>query len=73
MKRALSKAISQSLPTYPKMEDILIDLENCMNNRPLIFQGEELKQPELTPNTLLQGKTTPILEEDLVKIGKESV
>ena len=44
-----------------------------MNNRPLLYQGEEFEQPVLTPNTLLRGKPTPILEQDLEKIGEEDV
>ena len=49
MKRALSKAADQSLPTYPELEDILIHIENCTNNR-LLLQGEEFEQPVLTPH-----------------------
>jgi len=44
-----------------------------MNNRPLLYQGEEFEKPVLTPNTLLRGKPIPILEEDLEKIGEENV
>ena len=73
IKRALSKAVGRSLLTYPELEDILIDIENCMNNRPLLYQREELEQLVLTPNTLLRGKTTPVLEEDPETIGEEEV
>ena len=73
MKRALSKAVGRSLLTYPELEDVLIDIENCMNNRRLLYQGEEFEQPVLTPNTLLRGKPIPVLEEDLEAIGKEKV
>ena len=40
MKSTLSKAVGRSLPTYPELKDILIDIENCMNNRPLLYQRE---------------------------------
>ena len=40
----------------------------CMNNRQLLYRGEEF-----TPNTLLRGKQTPVLEGDLEAIGKEKV
>ena len=70
MKRALSKAVGRSLLTYPELEDVLIDIENCMNNRPLLYQGEEFEQPVLTPNTLLRGKPTQVLEEDLEELAK---
>ena len=73
MKRSLSKAISRSLLTYQELEETLLDVETCMNNRPLLYQGEEFEQPVLTPNTLLRGKPTPILEEDLEKIAENGV
>ena len=44
-----------------------------MNNRRLLYRGEEFEQPVLTPNTLLRGKQTPVLEGDLEAIGKEKV
>ena len=71
MKSALSKVVGRSLLTYPELEDVLIDIENCMNNGPLFYQREELEQPVLTPNALLRGKPTPVLEEDLETIGEE--
>ena len=59
--------------TYPELEEVLLDVETSMKNRPLLYQGEQFQQPVLTPNTLLRGKSTPVLEEDLEKIGKEGV
>ena len=38
---------------YPEPEDILIDIDRCMKNLPLLYQGEEFEQPVLTPNALL--------------------
>ena len=59
--------------SYSELEEVLLDVETSMNNRPLLYQGEEFEQPVLTPNTLLRGKPTPILEQDLEKIGEEDV
>ena len=73
MKRALSKRLGQSLLTYLEFEDVLLDLENCMNNPPFLYQGEEFEQPVLTPNTLLRGKPSPILEEDFQETGEDKV
>ena len=36
MKRALSKAVGRSLLTYPGLEDVLTDIDNCINNRQLL-------------------------------------
>ena len=33
--------------TYSELEDILIDIENCTNHRPLLYQGEAIEQPVL--------------------------
>ena len=63
--------VGRSLLTYPGLKDVLIDIENCMNNRTLLYQGEEFEQPVLTPNTLQRGKPTPVLEEYLEAIDEE--
>ena len=67
------KRLGQSLLTYPEFEDVLLDLENCMNNPPFLYQGEEFQRPVLTPNTLLRGKPSPILEEDFQETGEDKV
>ena len=72
MKRSLSKVIGKSLLTYQELEEVLLDVEMTMNNRPLLYQGEEFEKPVLTPNTLLRGVPIPILEEDLEKIEEEN-
>ena len=73
MKRSLSKVIGQSLVTFQELEEVLLDVEMTMNNRPLMYQGEEFEKPVLTPNTLLRGEAIPILEEDLVNVAEENV
>ena len=73
MKRCLSKVLGRRFLSYPELEEVLLDIETSMNNRPLLYQGEEFQQSVLTPNTLLRGKPTPILEQDLAKIGEEDV
>ena len=52
---------------------MLLDVKTSLNNRPLLYQGEEFEQPVLTPNTLLKGKPTPMLGQDLEKVGEEDV
>ena len=73
MKKCLSKVIGRSLLSYEELEEVLLDIEICMNNRPLFYQGEEFEQPVFTPNMSLRGRPNPILEEDLEKIGEEEV
>lgn len=73
MKRSLLKVIGRSLLTYQELEEVLLDVETSMNNRPKLYQGEKFEQPVLTPNTLLRGRPTQVLEEDLEKIREKKV
>ena len=71
MKRALSKTIGRGYLKFKELENVLYDIENFMNNRPLTYQGEDFEQPALTPNTFLRDNGTMTLEEDLEKIADE--
>ena len=64
--------IGQSLLTFQELGEVLLDVEMTMNNRPLMYQGEEFEKPVLTPNTLLRGEAIPILEEDLEVGGEDT-
>ena len=72
MKRTLSKVIGRSLLRFDELEEVLIDVETSMNNRPLIYQGEEFERPVITPNILLRGNPVPVVEEYLELLGDES-
>ena len=71
MKRCLSKVIGRKLLSFGELEEVLLDVEQTMNNRPLSYQGEEFEEPVLTPNVLLRGKNAPVLEESLEVVGEE--
>ena len=74
MNRTLSKVIGNGLLSFAEFDEVLMDAECCMKNRPLCYLGEESEQPVLTPNVLLRGRPTPVLEEDLERLNKgESV
>lgn len=69
MKNALSKSVGRRLLSYDELEDVILDVETTMNNRPLVYQGEEFTEPVITPNILIRGKPVPVLEEDLDKFS----
>ena len=57
-KRCLVKAIGLEKLTYEELTTVLADVENVINNRPLVYVGEEdLTQP-LTPSHLFCGRRT---------------
>ena len=70
MKRSLSKTIGKKLLTFSELEEVLLDVECTMNNRPLCYQGEEFEHQVITPNIMLRGKPEVLLEEDLNKLAQ---
>ena len=64
MKNCLSKAIGRALLKYEELEEVLLDVETFLNNRPLCFMEEEFEQPVITPNLLLRGQSAHFLEEN---------
>lgn len=53
MKNTLSKAVGRALLTFEELEEVLLDVETFLNNRPLCYMGEEIEQPVITPSILL--------------------
>lgn len=49
MKNALSKAIGRALLRFEELEEVLLDVESFLNNRPLCYIGEEFETPVITP------------------------
>ena len=62
-KTALSKSIGRALLTYKELEETLMDVECFMNNRPLTYLNDEFEQRVITPNILIRGEPTTLLEE----------
>ena len=44
----MSKTIGRGYLSFQELEDVLLDIENFMNNRPITYQGEDLEKPALT-------------------------
>ena len=41
--------------TWAELEEVLLDIEIILNNRPLTYIKEEIDYPILTPNSLILG------------------
>ena len=61
VKSALNKTVGNSLLTWAELEEILLDVEVKLNNRPLSYADEDVQLPLLTPNSLMfaQPNTLP--------------
>ena len=68
MKRSLSKVVGKSTLRLEELEEVLLDVECVMNNRPLCYQGEEFEEQVITPNILIRGRPSTVLEQDIEQI-----
>ena len=64
VKQSLYKTIGNGYLTWSDLQDVLLDVEVTLNNRPLGYVEDDVQLPLLTPNTLLFGQPNQIPEED---------
>ena len=77
-KRAFYKTIGNGTVTYEELEDVVLDVEVALNNRPLSYLEDDVELPVLTPNSLLNVNPVQVPElkahhlenEDLRKRAK---
>ena len=53
MKRSLHKTIGRGCLKWKELEEVLLDVEVALNNRPLQYVEDDVQRPILTPNSLL--------------------
>ncbi len=64
VKRTLKKSLGRAKLSLSELTELMLDVEFCINNRPLTYQGEDLEMEPLTPNHLIHGRRMkPIYEE----------
>ena len=65
MKQSINKTIGRATLYLDEMEELLLDVEIAVNNRPLSYVEEDDKFPLLTPNLMMYGQSN-ILPETVV-------
>ena len=50
------RIIEKAQLTWAELEEVLLDIEKILNNRPLTYIEEEIDYPILTPNSLILGR-----------------
>ena len=53
-KRAFYKSVGNGTLKRSELEEVVLDVEVAMNNRPLSYLEEDIQAPVLTPNSMLQ-------------------
>ena len=54
MKQRLYKSVGKANLKWNELEEMLLDIENILNNRPLCYLEDDIQFPIVTPNTLVQ-------------------
>ena len=67
VKQCLYKTTGRANLTEKEFEEIVLDIEVTLNNRPLMHVEKDIQMPLLTPNTLQYGQPLLVPEEDLDK------
>lgn len=64
VKSSLYKAIGSAKLTFTELQEVLLDIQIVLNNRPLSYCEDDVELPTLTPNMLIFGKANHMLDED---------
>ena len=62
VKRSLYKTIGNGFLSWKELEEVILDVEVSLNNRPLSYVEDDVQLPVLTPNTLLFGRSNVLPE-----------
>ena len=65
VKQAFYKVVGRSSLTWKELEGVILDVEICLNNRPLAYVEDDHELPILTPNAMITGQpSVSVIEND---------
>ena len=64
MKKSLFKVIGAAKLKFSELEEVILDIEVALNNRPLSYVEDDLQFPVLTPNVMMFGRDNLLPTED---------
>ena len=65
VKRSLHKTVGRAKLTLSELEEVLLDVETILNNRPLSYVEDDIQMPILTPNSLMYDEINALPNESL--------
>ena len=68
VKQALYKLSRRAKLTWNEFEDVILDVEIALNNRPLSYIEDDIQLPVLTPNSMMFEQSNVLPEEDIESI-----
>ena len=66
IKQALYKSLGRTSLRWSKLKEVLLDVEINMNNRPLTYIEEDIQRPILTPNSMILGRDTKMVDGNMI-------
>ena len=73
VKNSLYKVVGSTKLTYKELQDVLLDIQIVLNNRPLTYCEDDVQLPVLTPNLLILGKANYLLELPTEEIEEDDL
>ena len=71
IKQALYKSLGKTSLRWSELEEVLLDVEINMNNRPLTYTEEDIQRPILTPNSMVLG--TKMVDGNMIEDEEEDL
>ena len=65
MKQSLYKSIGNGNLRWHELDEVILDVEITLNNRPLGYVGDDVQMPFQTPSAMLYGQPNQLPEEEL--------
>ena len=64
VKQSMYKVIGGSSLNWKELADVVLDVEICLNNKPLTYVEDDVKLSVLTPNLMITGESCLLPDED---------
>ena len=71
VKNSLYKTIGKATLSWRELEEVLLDIENTLYNRPLTYVEDDVEYPVLAPNVLITGQNLSLPNQNLETENKD--
>ena len=71
MKQCVYKSVGKPNLKWNELEEILLDIGNTLNNRPLCYLEDDIQFPIVTPNTSVYGEDMYNLGDDIDSMNSD--
>ena len=73
VKQAMQKVMEKAKLKLEEPKEVMLDTEKTLNNRPLCYVEDDIKQPELTSNVMMLGSDNALLQGDISAIADKDL